>query len=98
AAVVVDAQRVDRPGDLGQVAVANVGEVADRGEVGQHVVGVAPPQDRVVPEAVRDAVDASGGVAVELRVATGEDRVGGERESDLRALGGAGAGAGAPPG
>ena len=57
-------ERVERARDLREVAVADVGEVADRGEVLEHVVGVAAAEHGVVPEPVGDAVDPPGGVAV----------------------------------
>ena len=89
AAVVVQPQRVDGAGDLGQVTVPDVAEIAHRRQVLEHVVGVGPSQQRVVPQAVGDAVDPAHGRGRRRPPASrsgGNDRVGVERDPDLRAL------------
>jgi hypothetical protein len=62
-------------------------EVGDRREVLEHVVGVVAPQHRVVPEAVRDSVDATGGIVILVAVADRHDRVRVQRDRDLGCAG-----------
>ena len=62
----------------------DVREVADRCEVVEHVIGVAPLEHGVVPEPVGDAVDPTGGIVVLLPVPDGPDGIRVERDRDLR--------------
>ena len=81
--VVVETQRVDRTCDLREITVANVIEIGDRLEVFEHVLGILAAEHRVVPQAVRNAVDAARGVAIGVAVPGNDDRVRVRAERDI---------------
>src|SRR5690606_24002665 len=85
ALVVVDRQEGARRGDRGQVPVADVAEVADPGEVGDHVGRIGAAQHRVQEQPVAHAVHAPDGLRVLVTVAGRADRAQVERDADVRA-------------
>jgi len=84
APVVVDTDGIEGPGDDGEVTVAHMGQVAHRGEIIEHVVRVPAPQQRLIPEAVDDAVHPPYCVQVLGPLPCRHDRIRVDGDADLR--------------